>query len=205
MIAFKFRPATQLGYAFDIILNDRLYCADWSALNDPMEGMFAFDHKSANEADGKRTVADIIREKKQLRVCSLSETFDSHLLWSHYASGFTGLAIEVELPDDSPVVRRVNYRSEFEPALGGSEIDAPRAATEILCSKYKEWAYEKEVRIIQQDVHFPLAAQPAYHVIAGHRMEPALFKALDLICCSMAIRLTRTKITPDGISVIDTQ
>ncbi|MGR3174323.1 MAG: hypothetical protein ACUZ8N_06955 [Candidatus Scalindua sp.] len=41
MKAYKFRPASQIAFASDIIINKRLHCADWKNLNDPMEGTYS--------------------------------------------------------------------------------------------------------------------------------------------------------------------
>jgi hypothetical protein len=199
MKAYKFKAASQIPHALDIIFNNRLYCADWSTLNDPMEGMFAYSYKSANEDDVKRAVAQIVREKKQLRVCSLSGTFDCHLLWSHYASGFSGLAIEVELPDNSRAVREVTYRGGFTGVSINGPINPQQAAEDILGSKYTEWSYEKEIRVLHRNDFFPLS-QPVRHVIAGHRMEPALFQALNIVCHRKGIRFSRTGIGDEGIN-----
>jgi hypothetical protein len=146
MKAYKFRSAAQLPFALDIIFNSRLYCADWRNLNDPMEGMFVYSYNSTAGLDVKEQVARIIEEKQGFRVCSLSRTFDSHLLWAHYASGFDGLAIEVELPDASPVIKKVEYGGVFAPVSFDSPIDPGRVAERVLSSKYQEWAYEQEVR-----------------------------------------------------------
>jgi hypothetical protein len=200
MKAYKFKGAAQIPHAFDIIFNSRLYCADWSNLNDPMEGMFAYPYKSGDkqEEDIKNVVAQIVREKKQLRVCSLSETFDCHLLWSHYATGFRGLAVEVELPDNSLAIRKVSYGGVFGGVSLNGRVDAQEAAEEILISKYSEWSYEREIRVLHRGSYFPLAA-PVKHVIAGHRMEPALFDALNFICHKKGIRFSRTGIGDEGI------
>lgn len=200
MKAYKFKGAEQIPHAFDIIFNSRLYCADWSNLNDPMEGMFAYSCKSEEreEQDIKNVVAQIVREKKKLRVCSLAETFDCHLLWSHYASGFSGMAIEVELPDNSPAIRKVNYRGVFASVTLDGGIDPYQAAEDILGSKYSEWSYEKEIRVLHRDSYFPLVA-PVRHVIAGHRMERALFDALNFICHKKGIRFSQTGIGDEGI------
>lgn len=198
MKAYKFKGAEQIPHAFDIIFNSRLYCADWSNLNDPMEGMFACSYDSAAENDVKNVVAQIVREKKQLRVCSLSETFNCHLLWSHYASGFKGLAIEVELPANSAAVRKVSYRGVFAGLNLDGGVNAQHAAEDILGSKYDEWSYEREIRVLYRDTYFSLAA-PVRHVIAGHRMEPALFDALNFICNKKGIRFSRTGIGDEGI------
>jgi len=165
-----------------------------------MEGMFAYAYNSSSgkDEDVKRTVASIIREKKQLRVCSLSETFDCHLLWSHYASGFSGLAIEVELPDNSTAVRKIEYRGVFAGVNFRGHVDAQHAPEPILASKYSEWSYEREIRMLHRETYFPLS-NPVKHVIAGHRMEPALFEALNFICHQKGIRFSRTGIGDEGI------
>ena len=40
MILFKFKSLGTLDHVLDILLNDRLYCAPYSNLNDPFEGQF---------------------------------------------------------------------------------------------------------------------------------------------------------------------
>ncbi|HFD32509.1 MAG TPA: hypothetical protein ENJ28_07405 [Gammaproteobacteria bacterium] len=95
MKAYKFRSAAQIGFAFDILINRRLYCADWRNLNDPMEGMFVYGSDSSQESEISKRVKGIVSAKRKYKVCSLAGTFDSHLLWSHYAGGFDGVAIEV--------------------------------------------------------------------------------------------------------------
>jgi len=198
MRAYKFRGSSQFDLALDVIFNQRLYCADWSRLNDPMEGAFVYSYSSTGGHDYKKEVEAIIREKQQLRICSLSKTFDCHLLWAHYASGFDGLAIEVELPDDSPEIRTVEYRGVFGFIEMSSRINTVRAAEEVLSSKYQEWSYEKEVRILQRGEWYALK-KPVSRVIAGHRMKPALFEALRIICDAKRIPLCRTGIGDEGI------
>lgn len=198
MKAYKFRSSSQLPFALDIIFNSRLYCADWRNLNDPMEGMFVYSYRSSEGRDYKDEVAQIIEHKKQLKLCSLSKTFDCHLLWAHYASGFDGLAIEVELPDRSPVIKTVEYRGVFASVSFDTPMRPDRAAEEVLSSKYQEWSYEQEVRVLQPNDWYKLP-KPVSHVIAGHRMNPALFEALRIICENRGIRLSRTGIGDMGI------
>ncbi|EKD81722.1 MAG: hypothetical protein ACD_39C01668G0001, partial [uncultured bacterium] len=198
MKAYKFKGPDQFAYALDIIFNNRLFCADWSDLNDPMEGVFAYSHRGSSKKNVKKIVGEVINEKQKLKVCSLSETFDCHLLWAHYASGFKGLAIEVELPQMSKAIKRIKYGPLFNNLNCEEEFAPSSAAKKILTYKYQEWAYEKEIRILQRGKFFPLK-QPVSHVIAGHRMEPALFKALNYICTIKGIRLSRTGIGDEGI------
>src|SRR5688500_14515121 len=100
MRAYKFRSAGQLALALDIVYHCRLYCSDWETLNDPLESLFMYSYLSPSDQSATTAAAKAVQAAaKLLKVCSLSQTFDSHLLWAHYAEGFTGLAVEVEVPD----------------------------------------------------------------------------------------------------------
>jgi hypothetical protein len=198
MRAFKFRSSAQIDFALDIIFNQRVHCADWSRLNDPMEGIFAYSASSTRSEDPKKRVEEIIREKERIKICSLSRTFDCHLLWAHYASGFSGVAVEVELPDDPERVKIVNYRGVFAEISIDRNPDPYSTALQILSSKYREWEYEQEVRILHNSEWFPLP-KPVCRVIAGHRMQPALFEALRIICETKNIPFRRTGVGDTGI------
>ncbi|MCK5707226.1 MAG: hypothetical protein KAI43_06185 [Candidatus Aureabacteria bacterium] len=198
MKAYKFRPSSQLAFALDIIFNKRLHCADWQTLNDPMEGMFAYSYSSSSEKDHSHQVEAIIREKKQIKICSLSKTFDSHLLWSHYASGFDGLVVEVELPDRDERVKDVIYRGIFAQVSMEEYQNASDTAETILSSKYNEWEYEKEIRVLNRSEWYSLR-KSVTKIIIGHRMSPALVEALKIICDKKNICLTKSTITDDGI------
>ncbi len=198
MKAYKFRASSQLSFALDIIFNNRLFCSDWRNLNDPMEGMFVYSYRSTDERDYTDHVAEIVRQKKQLKVCSLSKTFDCHLLWAHYASGFDGLAIEVDLPDQSPIIKEVQYEGVFSSVSFDGPVRPDQAAEQVLTSKFHEWKYEQEVRILQRDDWYYLE-KPVSRVIVGHRMHPALFESLQVICERKGITLNKTGIVDEGI------
>ena len=199
MLAYKFRSASQLDFAFDIIINNRLRCSDWRQLNDPMEGAFAYSTHASDEQDYSTQVAEIIRLKQGLLICSLSRTFDCHLLWAHYASGFQGLAVEVDLPEKDPKVRVISYRGVFARLPSNRLLSTEQAAQEVLSSKYREWKYEQEVRIIQRGEWYKLPS-PVKRVIAGHRMQPATLDALQMVCERKGIALHRTGIGDEGIN-----
>lgn len=198
MLAYKFRGSNQFDLALDILFNQRLYCADWSKLNDPMEGSFVYSRKSSDEKDHKSQVEEIIEHKQHIRICSLSQTFDCHLLWAHYASGFDGLALEVNLPENDSRIKRVSYGGVFSYVSIDSVSNPFGVAQKILSSKYSEWSYEREVRVLNDSEFFHLR-KPVSRVIAGHRMKPALFEALRIICKSKKIPLFTTGIGDEGI------
>lgn len=197
MRAFKFRSSSQIEFALDILWNRRLYCTDWRRLNDPMEGIFSYSTK-ADEPYVQRLVKGIGEAKSKYKVCSLSADFQSHLLWSHYAGGFDGLAIEVDLPNHDDRIRTIEYRGVFAFLDMDQVRDEDEAAQRILFSKYQEWSYEKEIRILSTDEWYELA-RPIRRVIAGHRMNQALFKTLALVCERENIQFCKVGIGDEGI------
>lgn len=199
MKAYKFRASNQIDYAFDIIINQRLYCADWQNLNDPMEGIYSYTHSLKSDTKIiEEKVRGIRDSKRKYKICSLSSTFNSHLLWAHYAGGFNGVAIEVDLPDDDQNIQKVEMRGVF----GFVDIDNVEneedAARKILFSKYNEWEYEKEIRILSESPWYKLD-KPIQRVIAGQRMSKALFDVLNITCTKLGITLNRVGIGDDGI------
>lgn len=199
MRAYKFKSAAQADHIFDILLNQRLYCAPLHVLNDPMEGTFAYSYRGNGEAKSARDLANAVLEAiKSLRVCSLSATFDSHLLWAHYANGFNGVTVEVELPEAGPDIQSVRYRGVFGQFGYAPDTCANVMARNVLLSKYQEWEYEREIRIVSEAEWYKLE-KPVSRLIAGHRLHPALFDALQIICEQQGIDFRRVGIGDEGI------
>ncbi len=198
MLAYKFRSPAQIELTLDILFNNRLYCADWSTLNDPMEGEFVYSHKSTDETDYSKKLDQIRIEKKKIYICLLSKTYDSHLLWAHYADGFSGMAIEVEIPDNANEIASIEYGGVFSYVNITDDFLPSETAKNILSSKYEEWSYEKEVRILHDSHQYTLSA-PVRRIIVGHRMNPSLFEGLRIICEKKNIKINRTGIGDEGI------
>ncbi len=198
MKAYKFRSSAQIGFAFDIIINNRLYCSEWNNLNDPMEGAFINSHNLKETSIAAAKVTGIITAKRKYKICSLSGTYDCHLLWAHYAGGFDGVAIEVELPDNDKNIKKVDSRGVFAFVNIDQHTYEEDAAKSILFSKYKEWEYEKEIRILSEKPFYKLP-KPVSRVIAGHRMDKALFDVLNIVCTNLGITLNRVGIGDTGI------
>lgn len=201
MKAYKFRSSSQIAFAFDIMINQRLFCSDWKSLNDPMEGVYSYSHDLKAPREKIKGKTRLIQESlSKFKICSLSETFDSHLLWAHYAGGFDGVAIEVNLPDNNPCIKRVEPRGVFGFVNLKDGIDVEEAAKSILFSKNSEWSYEKEIRILSNNMWYELDS-PVERVIAGPRMSKALFDVLNIVCTKLNIKLNRVGIGDTGIDL----
>ena len=199
MKAYKFKSASQADHVFDLIINKRLFCAPLESLNDPMEGAFVYSCNAKDDSSAVDTLASNVNKAlKKLRVCSLSSTFDCHLLWAHYANGFNGVAIEIDLPDDHPQISEVTYRGVFGHFAYSASLTAEAAARQILASKYQEWRYEKELRVISEATWFDEDVTVS-RIIVGHRVHPALFDALQMVCEREEVGFNKVGFGDEGI------
>lgn len=175
---YKFRPIDQLSSLADILVNERLFCAPYYMLNDPFEGQFLHAIQFPPNKlfpKGLRTVAltsleDINGPEDYIivRVCSLSSDMKDVRLWSHYAGGHRGVAIEIDASESMGDFDMVNY----EPKL--PLFDDPRYAGPswkmALTTKTSHWEYEKEYRVITAEEFYPIKGK-IKRVIAGVRCK----------------------------------
>lgn len=200
MLAYKFRGADQIPFALDIIVNQRLYCSNPSTFNDPLEGAFSSIIFEGIEHT-KKAHDQVMPECLNLCICSLSMTLESY-----YASGFSGIAIEIDIPKEALEVKVIRYTNY--PALGSLAQDDPeRAAIESLCMKRKEWSHKKEVRIIidSRRVHtapYYRLEVPVHRIIVGNRIEPALLQVLKLVSRDQDINLCGIRLGQEGLETV---
>ena len=179
-------------------MNKRLYCADWKNLNDPMEGIFAYSHRK--DFDAEKKVKGIAESKQKYKICSLSKTYDNHLLWAHYANGFDGVAIEIELPNDSHNIKELDYnRGVFAGIDITKNTNEEDVAKYILFSKNNVWAYEEEIRILHNSSFYENIK--ITQVIVGHRVQDALFNVLNMVCNQLNIKFGKVGIGDEGIDI----
>ncbi len=143
---YKYRSLSNLRYFLDILIYKRLYMASYSELNDPMEGAFVIN---GNHRKLDNYWLEILRsEKNDLRICSLSRSFNNILMWAHYADSNNGCCIKCEVvssPDNVEEIS-VDYVPHVEPL---AHLDLPQAAKQILSRKLECWKYEDEVRFLK--------------------------------------------------------
>lgn len=199
MKAYKFRSAAQLEFALDIIQKGRLYCSEWHTLNDPMEGFhYQTRHLQAIIVGEEMQQLSLENDRNfrmelaNLRVCSLSRTYTNPLLWAHYAGGFNGIAIEVDLPDNDPNIVHINYEKHADIHADG-RMTPFEMAKEALRTKPKDWIYEEEVRIISYETHFPLQ-QKISRIITGTRLSKPISNMLKQYCPRLGIEIQELRI-----------
>ncbi len=148
MELYKYKSLHNFEYVAEIICNNRFYAAQYYDLNDPMEGLFNCD-----EGTKKEYIDDIKEGKQKLRICAFSKDFQNPLLWAHYADGFKGICIKVEIDENYPdfEIMEVEYSDQricFNNNVARLRREFPRL---ILRQKAEEWSVEKEVRLLSSN------------------------------------------------------
>jgi Protein of unknown function (DUF2971) len=135
-------------HALDVIRNQRLKVSQLHDLNDPFEltAVELSDREFRNEYKMfKREMAE------KYGILCFSKTWKSPLLWSHYANRHKGVALEFEVLDSvahSVTYRRNRYVLNYEMQSGHTPPFDKRDIQGIWLTKYKQWEYEDEVRVI---------------------------------------------------------
>jgi hypothetical protein len=203
MRAFKFRAVENLHLVLDILIHQRLYCAPMSVLNDIREGDLRMGHDHDRWAEINDFGRKVETRARELRVCALTSGIDSHLLWAHYAGGYGGVAIELDIPESD--AKTVEYQDEF---LFASDLfkthSVDDAATRILLRKYRDWSYEGEVRVITSEPYYKLA-KPIRRVVLGSRATPAVTAAVQILCNHYKILVERMVVSDQGIYTVGSQ
>ena len=222
---YKFRSLNNTEFAFDILINNRLYCASYESLNDPFEGEFvAIIHYSGMGLLGGGLLGDGllgggllggglmngggIRRKHQsikdtplfsdkVRICSLSETLSDVRMWAHYAGGHEGVAIEIEVDETHENLVKIAYHDGLR-QINRSMIEKS-TAKELLSYKTIHWEYEKEWRIIQEGEYYDISGKITA-VYLGSRIS-LLNKTLIRKTLPIDIPLFETNLDRHTISV----
>lgn len=212
MRLFKFRSLSNIEFVLDIIYNQRLYCSSYEKLNDPFEGLFLSNVLDLSKRPlGSRLLGGthggykVVASAKHLdnrlldscRICSLSQSISDVRLWSYYGDGHTGIAIEIEVDENDPVIHPVEY-SENLPSYN-LDNSSPSDIYTLLKKKTLHWQHEKEYRVISAEKYYCIK-EKIRTIYLGSRVSDfhadILKKAVD-----KSISIYHTKINPDKVEV----
>lgn len=195
MKLYKLRSLSNFERFLDIILNERLYCTPFEDLNDPFEGLFlAVSHLPPVMLQSKGTIRQVLRHASDLqehdqysRICSLSASYKDVRLWSYYADGHKGVAIEIDFSGRETDVVPIRYLTELK-KYSNTVLGTP-FPEDVLRHKTVHWQYEDEVRILQSEVYYPVEGRIT-SVLLGARTTDDHKSILD-------------KVLPEDISMIE--
>ncbi|WP_165779050.1 DUF2971 domain-containing protein [Rhodohalobacter barkolensis] len=111
-----------------------------------MEGQYLYTGSS----DGvNKDIQQILNNKKdRIRICSLSNNYQSPVMWSHYANGHRGVVLGVEIDPNKYNVRSIFYDGPMKINLNSLNTNS---AIDILTTKLQAWKYEEEERVFTID------------------------------------------------------
>lgn len=138
-ILYKYKSLKDLKPILDMIVLDKIYGAKLNELNDPMEGALF----SLMDTDVDEKIKQLKKNKWDTRICSFSKTYKNALMWAHYADGFRGCCIGVEVKTNSWKKTDVIYDANVK-----LDLDTI-SAENLFTNKHPLWEYEKEVRYIK--------------------------------------------------------
>ena len=213
MKLYRFRAMSSIENVLDIIVNEQLHCAPYDKLNDPLEGVFLsvirndsvlsnlglsgskFTLPNSPPTISQASVTDLPFANQTL-VCSLSATMADIRLWSHYAGGHTGVAIEIEF-DEPDELHEIEYRdslAEFTPSLLGGPT-----SSDVLRLKTRHWEYEREFRLLTTEEFYPITGRITGIYLGLRTTE--LLAGVILRAVAAAIPVYRTKVNIRSLEI----
>lgn len=119
------------------------------------------------------------RQWEKTWLCSLSKTFDNLLMWAHYCQNHQGVCIGLDMKKADKYLSRILNGVNI--GIGKLEVQYEEIAQKPdyfhdffkdffryqLATKAKDWAYEKEVRLLMNDPHpslIPIAIPSSCHL-----------------------------------------
>ena len=172
-----------------------------SMLNDPMEAnalQVYLDCVGAGYTFDCGKVHPIIEEwQNRYRILSVSAIPDSPIMWAHYASGYSGCCLIYSTKKTFSKIEPIIY-TDITFSLSDEDFmdeDIPsEAIEESLRFKHKDWAYENEWRLIQnEDAGFlNYEVSELVGIIIGENMSLDKRKVLVKLCKDKCIPCFRT-------------
>ena len=211
MLLYKYRSLNRLERVLDILHRERLYCSPYSELNDPFEGqffsVFPTNHERQTPAVMRIPGASdllkgmenrgIVMGVKDALVCSLSATCNDMRMWSIYADGHRGVAVEIDINTDDEPVYEVKYRDRL-PKYQSNLFSLRPDAKYILTRKTQHWKYEAEYRVIQDETYYPISGQ-IQRIILGARIPSDREELLRRVV--LDVEFSKAELIPGKIEV----
>ena len=188
MRLYRYMSLNNLWHVLDIAVRNRVYCAHWTQLNDPLEGHYELYFRGKDDPGRTQVESALKANRDRHRIASFSEDHSNILLWSHYADGHKGVALEVEIDTEDPTLTQIVY-SDFY-SVFSEDTDVTMNHPHVFNGKTPEWRYEKEWRIITTYEYFTLDT-PCSRILLGPLIP-------------MDRRTTLERILPDRVKLIET-
>lgn len=150
-----------------LILNSKVRLSDYNYFNDPADPLIKLN---------KRSLKNISKFIKNIKICSLSPTYDNFLMWSHYSNEHKGICIEYDASNfkklnsniEKLIFKKVGYISKvsfghYKHIFESRDLDLTNSRfISLFYLKHKNWQYENEYRFIadtkEEYIYLPIKA-----------------------------------------------
>jgi hypothetical protein len=157
----------------------------------------------------ERVKCELDRELDTKGIFSLSERWDSALMWSHYADYHRGLCIEFETDEPPSTLRPVNYRglrsiraSDLVAWKQGSAEAKSRVFDTYFYAKAGPWRYEKEWRDLHDTNGIEISGFLVTGIYFGFRCDRAvLLTVVKLLASDHNVTLYEIYLPNDGFGL----
>jgi hypothetical protein len=134
-------------WALEALKKQRIKVSRYEDLNDPFE-LLAMSLE--NKVSRKVMLETKSKINRALRILCCSKSWESPLLWGHYAEKHTGIALVLEVLDSS--VQDITYAKDrasldLHALMSRADEEAKFEMLEMYTTKYEQWSYEDEARI----------------------------------------------------------
>ncbi|MEI0581091.1 DUF2971 domain-containing protein [Brachyspira pilosicoli] len=147
---YKYRPIDiNTG---KLILNSKVRLSDYNYFNDPADPLVKLNKEAF------KIVEEYI---SNIRICSLSPTYDNFLMWSHYSNEHKGICIEYDATNfkesntkiEKLILKKIIYTNKirfgnFEHIIAYNNLELDKYFLSLFYIKHKNWKYENEYRFI---------------------------------------------------------
>lgn len=141
MVIYRFFPDKE--YVFKSLREKRLKISTLEDLNDQPFEFLACDLSEAILAPAMIKTRETVWSNKGI-IC-FSETFEEPLMWAHYADNNKGLCLGFEISEQAQgSLTKISYVPK---RIQWDENIDEKTMNKILTSKFKNWGYEKEIRL----------------------------------------------------------
>ncbi len=132
-------------WAFEALKKQRIKLSRFDNLNDPFELMAM---SLEDEFERKIMIDSKDKINNRVRLLCCSKAWVSPLLWGNYADKHRGIALELEVPDYA--ISPITYEEDRPPfdLRTLKESNDVEALNKLFTTKYKQWSYEEEVRVL---------------------------------------------------------
>lgn len=138
-------------HVVDSIVNERLFLSTREFMNDINEAHWNCSGDCINDIPYRKVAQEFRKVADSIRFTCFVEAIDNHLMWAHYAGGFTGVALEYEIDRNIYRIEKIEYngipdvnRDSMERVLNG---ELHITDTGVLKRKDSFWVYEDEWRL----------------------------------------------------------